>query len=337
MRILSFSGILISVIMIFMVYIIFSKELSYQMKTTLIIFVFILAFILFMNLDMFQNYNRLINNITDAKRETRVPRDTLIQNSGNYSLSMWIYVDDWNYKYGQKKTILKRDNNNQKNPHIYLDSHKNNIIVDFYVKEDSNQTSDASNNYDEALQWCKNNVTTISNEDLECNYNPDTDTHEPKIHGLKCTYEELQQENQYECLDGTRVDIPYNSCDIINDDHSATIENIPLQKWFNLSVAFGDNHTDIYLDGKLLTTKSFKGVQYEDEFSKNDFLICSNGGYSGFITKASYYNYLISPQKAWEIYKDGFNNVMLSSVYNKYNAAITFYEDNNERAKYYIV
>ena len=299
----------------------------------------ILAFILFMNLDMFQNYNRLINNITDAKKETRVPRDTLIQSSGNYSLSMWIYIDDWNYKYGEKKTILERDNNNIKNPHIYLDTHKNNIIVDFYVNdvELSSETIDASNNYSDALEWCKLNSTTISNEDLECDFNPDTNTYEPKIYGLKCTYESLDDKNQYECLDGTRVETTYNSCDILDDDHSAKIENIPLQKWFNLSVAFGTNHTDIYFDGKLVVTKTFKGVQYIDEFNQNDFLICSNGGYSGSITKASYYNYLLSPQKAWEIYKDGFNNVMVGSILNKYNAAITFYEDSNERAKYYIV
>ena len=102
--------------------------------------------------------NTKIDGMKDAKKVTKILPESLEQsNAANYAYSAWMYVDDWNYKYGQKKTILKRDNNNQKNPHIYLDSHKNNIIVDFYVKEDSNQKSDTSNNYDEALQWCKNN------------------------------------------------------------------------------------------------------------------------------------------------------------------------------------
>jgi len=29
-------------------------------------------------------------------------------NSSNYTYSMWLYIDDWNYKYGDKKIIFGR-------------------------------------------------------------------------------------------------------------------------------------------------------------------------------------------------------------------------------------
>ena len=283
-----------------------------------------------MNLDVFQNYNRLITNTTDATKTTRIEKDTLIQNSGNYSLSTWIYIDDWNYKFGEFKTIIKRENAEKKpNPHIYLDKHENNIIIDFYVKDISSQ--EMSNNYIDAQEWCEANAVSISDELIECKYNPDTDEYEGSKTGVKCV------DNIYECIDGTKVDIVYNSCDVLTNEQTYKLKNIPIQKWFNIIYGFGDNHTDIYLNGKLVGTKTFKGVQYMDEFEKNDFFICSNGGYSGSISITSYYNYLISPDKAYSIYKEGFNSVVVGSLFSKYNASVTFYEDTNERAKYYIV
>jgi len=42
--------------------------------------------------------------------------------------------------------------------------------------------------------------------------------------GVRCVDE------VYECLDGTLVDIENNSCDSINNEHSSTLKNIPLQK-----------------------------------------------------------------------------------------------------------
>lgn len=326
----SFYNIILSIFFIITAYILFTTQMDYKTKIIIIVLLFILGIVLFMNLDVFQNYNRLITNVTDATKTTRIPKDTLMQSTGNYSISTWIYIDDWNYRFGQKKTIIKRENLEKKqNPHIYLDPYKNDIIVEFYVKDVS--MSDMSNNYEEASLWCKDNVETISAELLECTYNPSTSEYMATTSGVKCV------DNIYECLDGSIVDIDHNSCNMINNEQKTTLKNIPLQKWFNITYGFGDNHTDIYLNGKLVQTKTFVGVQYMDEFENNDFFICSDGGFSGSISKTSYYNYLISPDKAFSIYNEGFNPVVVGSLFSKYNASVTFYEDNNERAKYYIV
>jgi len=330
MLIFSFSSILISIFFIISAYIIFTNKMEMKSKIIVIALLFILGIVLFMNLDIFQNYNRLITNISDAKQTTRIPKDSLMKNSGNYSISTWIYIDDWNYKFGEKKTILKRENSEKKqNPHIYLDPYKNDITVEFYIKDIS--SNDTSNNYNEANTWCKNNSQGISAELLECKFNPSTGDYIASTHGIQCI------DNTYQCLDGTIVDIENNNCTPINNEQTSTLNNIPIQKWFNIIYGFGDNHTDIYLNGKLVQTKTFDGVQFMDEFENNDFFICSDGGYSGSISKTSYYNYLISPDKAYNIYNEGFNPVVLGSLFSKYNASVTFYEDNNERAKYYIV
>lgn len=323
--------IITSILFIISAYIIFTRQIETRTKIIMIVLLFILGVVLFMNLDLFQNYNGLVTNINPATKTIRVPRDSINQTSGNYSLSTWIYIDDWNYKFGQKKTVLKRENSEKKpNPHIYLDPYKNDISVEFYVKDVSE--NDMSNNYVQAEKWCSDNTSDISAELLECNFNPDTGEYVASNSGVKCV------DNMYECLDGTPVNMDENnSCNELNNDQKSTLKNIPLQKWFHLIYGFGDNHTDIYLNGKLVQTKTFKGVQFMDEFENNDFFVCSDGGYSGSISKTSYYNYLVSPNKAYQIYKEGFNNVVVGSLFSKYNASVTFYEDNNERAKYYIV
>ena len=48
----------------------------------------------------------------------------------NFTYSVWIYVDDWNYKYGQPKIVLsRRDENNKQSPVISL----NNIMQIAYL------------------------------------------------------------------------------------------------------------------------------------------------------------------------------------------------------------
>lgn len=330
MFVFTFSSLILSIFFIIGAYIIFTKQMDMKNKIIVIVLLFILGIVLFMNLDMFKNYNSLIKNISDAKQTIRIPKDSLMKTSGNYSISTWIYIDDWNYKFGEKKTIIKRENSEKKmNPHIYFDPYKNDITIEFYIKDTS--SNNVSNNYEEADLWCKNNSQGISAELLKCNYNSTTGDYVASTLGAKCV------DNMYNCLDGTIVDIPNNKCESINNEQSSTLKNIPIQKWFNLTYGFGDNHTDIYLNGKLVQTKTFDGVQFIDEFENYDFFICSDGGYSGSIAKTSYYNYLVSPNKAYSIYKEGFNPVVLGSLFSKYNASVTFYEDNYERAKYYIV
>lgn len=66
-------------------------------------------------------------------------KDTVVVNStkltGNssatdFTYSFWIYVNNWNYKLGKKKTILRRQGNGGGlSPEIYLDNYTNDLVV----------------------------------------------------------------------------------------------------------------------------------------------------------------------------------------------------------------
>jgi hypothetical protein len=51
-------------------------------------------------------------------------------NSGNYTYSMWFYVNDWNYRFGEEKVVLSRLNGDNKDgPTISFDTMENNILI----------------------------------------------------------------------------------------------------------------------------------------------------------------------------------------------------------------
>ena len=53
-----------------------------------------------------------------------------------YSISLWLYIDSWKYKYGEKKHIMHIGDERSYNvqPLIYFDKIKNNIIIETDLK-----------------------------------------------------------------------------------------------------------------------------------------------------------------------------------------------------------
>lgn len=74
---------------------------------------FILVLIIFYNI--YKGYtggdpSSGLTSLTDAKLSQTIPPKSLAETSGsnNYSYGIWMYVDDWNYRYGEPKVVLGR-------------------------------------------------------------------------------------------------------------------------------------------------------------------------------------------------------------------------------------
>ena len=61
-----------------------------------------------------------------------------------------------------------------------------------------------------------------------------------------------------------------------------------------------------------------------------------NNGFEGFITRIRYQPNAINPQEAYNIYKEGISSSLAKSIYNKYGLKISFLEYNNERGSFTI-
>ena len=68
-----------------------------------------------------------------------------------------------------------------------------------------------------------------------------------------------------------------------------------------------------------------------------DLVLAKNVGFSGKIGLTRYYGRVLSPQEAWDIYKTGPTTNLLGTLLNRYNASFTFYQDNEEVQKIFIM
>jgi hypothetical protein len=60
-------------------------------------------------------------------------------NTGNYTYSIWFYVQDWNYRFGREKNILRRKGRGGDLLKIYMAENENNITVETTCYGDSDQ------------------------------------------------------------------------------------------------------------------------------------------------------------------------------------------------------
>ena len=92
---------------------------------TLIVIYYILSW-------LFGGNSVTIKTNVDGKTANVIPASTIPSTtvSGNYTYSVWFYVNDWNYRFGEEKTLLSRLNADKNpSPSISFDSMENNILI----------------------------------------------------------------------------------------------------------------------------------------------------------------------------------------------------------------
>ena len=69
-------------------------------------------------------------DLANATEEQKISSSDMANSSQstNFAYSVWFFVEDWSYKYGEKKTILVR-NEEEPCPNIFFDPMENNIEV----------------------------------------------------------------------------------------------------------------------------------------------------------------------------------------------------------------
>lgn len=97
-----------------------------------IIFVIIVLLILYAFIaNTIQSTNEVVY-LHNAKTEMKISSNKLKKSNmtSDYAWSMWIYVNNWNYRYGEKKVILSRKSPEDiPCPEIYLAENKNDLVI----------------------------------------------------------------------------------------------------------------------------------------------------------------------------------------------------------------
>ncbi len=261
MDIFSFTSIIVILIITVGSYLIFTDSVEGRAKIILIVFVAVFGIMLFASLSIFKSYNELIDSPIPANSEKSITASQLGSVSAKYSISTWIYINDWNTNFGSVKNVIS------------------------YSRGTPPASGNDNTNFIVQL--------TGNINDLEIKiplYDPNSQT----------------------------ASYTYNT---------VTVNNISIQKWVNIIVCVDTNNTDVYINGKLVSSTTYSTPAAQPTNQSTLYFAKDGRGFNGSISGSRYYSKFLTPQDCWSIYTDGFSNSLLGSFMNRYNASIVFYKD----------
>jgi len=136
MNLLSFTAFILFLILFVGFYLLTADEVSGGAKIGLIVFLVLISIYLLLNLSMFRSYYEVIDIPIDATVPSSYDKSKFSRIDQNYTLSTWVYIDDWNYNFGQMKNVLFFERKTEKDTQINLDTFDNNLIIKYWINKE---------------------------------------------------------------------------------------------------------------------------------------------------------------------------------------------------------
>jgi len=282
----------------------------------IVILVFVLLVIVYLIVNAFSKTNKL-TEMAEAKKPQTIKADDLknSNNSSNFTYSMWIFIDNWNYMFGSEKNILDRTNC----PNVVLDTKPNTLKVKIKYYDAEKEVAGAGagsggagidqSATDAACLACESGYTCACDA---CNK------------GVRSS--ETDEER------AARLAAERDAANANTSVHTCVIDNIPIQKWVNVITSLYGRTLDVYVDGKLVRTCVIPGVPRVD--NNMDINVTHGGGFSGWTSSFKYWSHASNPQEAYNIYKDGFGGSILGNALSKYRLRFSMVKDNEVQGSF---
>ena len=249
-----------------------------------------------------------------------VAKDIPDNNSSNFMLSVWFYIDNWGNKIGNIKNILYMATANTASyPPGLADALSSGISVSVTPPDPTPPIT------------YKNIAISLATYEND----------------LYIDIETARSSTTTTATSGTTQATPGTTQATLGSSKYTRykLSNIPIQKWNNLTISVDSRTLDVYLDGKLRNSFILNGLykNYDSTAAavnkKNIDIGTTNtpsntvtgNGFEGFITRIRYESFAINPQEAYNIYKAGINSSLANSIYNRYRLKVSFLEYNKER------
>lgn len=159
----------------------------------------------------------------------------------DWGMQYWMYISDWNYKFGADKDVAKRiapTTPGIVGPRIFLSPSDNTLNVELSIFP----------------------------------------------------------------ADATAGAASPDSSSSTGDIFTCSVENVPLQSWFAVSVTVFQRNMDIYINGRLVKSCVIPGVPKP---VVGDIILGDNGGFSGSICNLNWYNTMLSPEDCKSFHAKG--------------------------------
>ena len=93
---------------------------------------------------------------------------------------------------------------------------------------------------------------------------------------------------------------------LLSGSRPCDIQSIDLQKWIQVTVTLNNKTCDVYIDGKLARSCILPSF-YKVDKNNLTLRVAEYGGFGGFVSNVSAYNYALNPEQIWRLYMDGPN------------------------------
>lgn len=210
----------------------------------------------------------------------------LLYEGGEFTVTTWIYINDWSYRRGLNKSIINLGGKTGDILRIYLGGNKPKLYVRFHTYEEvtSNVNGSASggNGNNNTLGGSDNKGTIVSTTPPSTPIQSDN---------LSVATRTSTFENQV--IEGGLLE----SSDICD------LPEIPLQRWVNITVAANGKTVDVYLDGKLsrscILPRPFKVP------ATYGATLLGFGGFGGQLSTTTMYDAALNPEQVYKNYMAG--------------------------------
>ena len=282
----------------------------------IVILVFVLLVIVYLIVNAFSKTNKL-TEMAEAKKPQTIKADDLknSNNSSNFTYSMWIFIDNWNYMFGSEKNVLDRTNC----PNVVLDTKPNTLKVKIKYYDADKEVAGAGAGSDGA--GIDQSATDAACLACESGYTCACDACNKGVRSSETDEERA-----------ARLAAERDAANANTSVHTCVIDNIPIQKWVNVITSLYGRTLDVYVDGKLVRTCVIPGVPRVD--NNMDINVTHGGGFSGWTSSFKYWSHASNPQEAYNIYKDGFGGSILGNALSKYRLRFSMVKDNEVQGSF---
>lgn len=200
---------------------------------------------------------------------------------GEFSISMWVYIQNWSYRMGRNKHILSIGGNNFDTLRVYLGANKPHLRVRLHTHTPGNVAPTAPTPSAPA--------TTTSGAGADQSGLLQTSAPTDKLDAPTQHKQFTDIETDSGLLDSTPL------CDL---------PEIDMQKWVQIVISVNGKTVDVYMDGKLARSCVLPTFFKVDKGGYNAKLL-DYGGFGGYISGVSMYNYAQGPDQIYHAYMAG--------------------------------
>ena len=204
---------------------------------------------------------------------------------GEYSVNIWIYINDWSIRRGYNKHVLSIGGAGFLTFALYLKPYTNALGVTV-------RTSDLN-----GLSSGNISQTTTPTGTTTCTTTPNS--------GSSRTSSSSSGSDN---LTNTNLSSFFNAIQGmpggVVTDPPCDIPSIDLQKWVQVTLTLNNKTTDVYIDGKLARS-CILPTFYRVDPNNISLNICDWGGFGGYVSNATAYNSTLNPDQVWQLYMNG--------------------------------